>query len=216
MEAFKTIQNHSQYIIYRDGTIKRIEGARYDRPVKQWFNVVKGKEYPNGYMYVTLLTKDDKDINNEHINYPGWYCYGVHRLVALAFIPNPNNLPEVNHKDGNKLNNNIDNLEWVSKSDNIKHSFNTLNREVKRGSDHWHYGKKKSESTKKLISEAIRGKNHPKFKGFYMVHHLKYYSSFEAAAKTGENQRTIIRKCKKGAQGSEYYFIPVEKSTLSL
>ena len=47
----------------------------------------------------------------------------VHRLVAQAFIDNPNNLEEVNHKDGNKWNNNVDNLEWVSKSKNAKHAF---------------------------------------------------------------------------------------------
>lgn len=42
----------------------------------------------------------------------------IHRLVASAYIPNPDNLPEVNHKDENKLNNNVNNLEWVSKSGN--------------------------------------------------------------------------------------------------
>lgn len=47
----------------------------------------------------------------------------VHRLIAKAFICNPDNLPEVNHKDGNKLNNSVTNLEWVSKSDNRKHAF---------------------------------------------------------------------------------------------
>lgn len=65
----------------------------------------------HGYRAVELC------INNNR------YTVGVHRLVALAFIPNPENKPEVNHKDRNRSNNNVDNLEWVTQSENVAHAY---------------------------------------------------------------------------------------------
>lgn len=56
--------------------------------------------------------------------------FSIHRLVAKAFIPNPNNLPQVNHKDENKLNNRVDNLEWCTAKYNINYGT-TIDRRAK-------------------------------------------------------------------------------------
>lgn len=69
-------------------------------------NVIRGK----GYYYVNLYNKNNK-------------LFTIHKLVAETFIPNPNKLPCINHIDGNKLNNRIDNLEWCSYSNNEIHAY---------------------------------------------------------------------------------------------
>lgn len=73
--------------------------------------ILKQGTYPNGYMGANL--SKDGTVNMKL----------VHRLVAIAFIQNPNNYEEVNHKDGNKKNNTVDNLEWCTRSYNLKHAY---------------------------------------------------------------------------------------------
>jgi hypothetical protein len=76
-------------------------------------NPLVGKIDRYGYKVVLLCVSG----NRKHIT--------VHRLVALTFIPNPENKPTVNHKDGNKQNNCVDNLEWATFQENTKHSYDT-------------------------------------------------------------------------------------------
>ena len=81
----------------------------------------------------------------------------VHRLVAIAFIPNPNNLPIINHKDEDKTNNNVNNLEWCTYEYNV--NYGTRNERTGES----HKGKSFSEEHKKKISEKIRGEKHPNY-----------------------------------------------------
>jgi len=60
----------------------------------------------------------------------------IHRLVAQAFLPNPEEKPEINHKDGNKINNAVTNLEWATSSENNMHAFRVLGRQTPRGEQH--------------------------------------------------------------------------------
>lgn len=74
-----------------------------------------------------ILTKEVDKYGYFRVNLYGENNYKrhrlVHRLVALAFIENPNNLPQVNHKNGNRQDNRVENLEWCTNTDNLRHAF---------------------------------------------------------------------------------------------
>lgn len=82
--------------------------------------------------------------------------YKVHRLVAQAFIPNPENKPQVNHKDGNKKNFHADNLEWATGSENMRHAIDIL--KIKRPKAELHYS---SKITNKQALEIFNSKDSP-------------------------------------------------------
>lgn len=112
---------------------------------------VKGKMLnpkPNnhGYISVDLYLSEEKKSNK----------FGVHRLVATAFIPNPDNLPVINHKDENPLNNCVDNLEWCTVQYNTQYSSHKISKGLKgktSGENNPMYGRtgNKNPRAKKVI-----------------------------------------------------------------
>src|SRR5690554_4502138 len=91
----KTIKDFDNYIITKEGNVFNISTKKKLKP-----------QIRSGYYKVTLSNKGK--IKQLYI----------HRIVALTYISNPKQKKEVNHLDGNKLNNSVDNLEWVSRSEN--------------------------------------------------------------------------------------------------
>lgn len=103
----KQIPGYSKYFITKDGEI-------YSTTTNCWVKPFLDKD---GYKRIAIINDEGKRIKHR-----------VHRLVAMTYIPNPNNLPLVNHKDENKQNNNINNLEWVTVQQNTIYSEPWLKR----------------------------------------------------------------------------------------
>jgi hypothetical protein len=96
------------------------------------------KEHNRGYRHVELRKNGKAK------------AFTVHRLVAMAFIPNPNNYPVINHKDENKANNAADNLEWCNMSQNMKHT-------ISLHQDRYHVEGKPFYRTEKVIQMSQTG-----------------------------------------------------------
>lgn len=104
---------------------------------------------PNGYQKVLIYYKPGK---RKQVS--------VHRLVAKAFIPNPDNLPQVNHIDGDKKNNNVDNLEWVTGSENIQHAFDTGLKHGAKG-QYCSFAKTTDDNVRRICEELVKNELTP-------------------------------------------------------
>lgn len=161
MEKYIIINEFDNYAVSNYGNIKNVKKGNLLTPCLN-----KG-----GYLTCTLCRNGVKK------------TFRIHRLVALYFIENPNNLPYVNHKDGNKTNNKVVNLEWCTAKENDEHARKT--------------GLKQQE--KPVIAENLNTKETFAFK-----------SVTEAGAILGINKGTISKVLKgkrNQTHGYKFYFI---------
>lgn len=124
--------------LYEVSNLGRVRSLNYNHTGQ--IKVLKPGKNKKGY-YSVVLSKDGSHKQ-----------FSVHRIVAEVFIPNPNNLPVVNHKDENPSNNSVDNLEWCTVKYNINYGTGIQRRsEAYKGFKH-------SDESKRKISEARKGK----------------------------------------------------------
>lgn len=110
-EIWKNIKDYEGlYQVSNFGNVRKLRFINNICNKEKIFNITKHKQN-SGYLKV-ILYKEGQYKNKL-----------VHRLVAEAFINNVNNYNDINHKDGNKENNNVNNLEWCTKSYNMKHAY---------------------------------------------------------------------------------------------
>lgn len=171
-EIWKDIVGYeTRYQISNSGKVKSLPmsmGAIKWKPEK----IRLGSLHHTGYLIIKL--RKDKIPK----------MYPIHRLLALAFIPNPENKPQVNHKDGDKLNNSLDNLEWVTQRENTIHAYKI--GLAKSGANH-----KQSKSVRQ-------------FRGTDLIR--EWGSINEAQREFGRASTGNIVRCLKGKNKSAYGF----------
>ena len=171
-EEWKPVKGYEgKYMVSNMG---RVKSLNYKRTGKE--EILKASDNSYGYLYVNLC-KDGKG---------KWYR--INRLVAQAFLENPQNLPEVNHKNEDKTDNRVENLEWCSRSYNL--NYGTRNKKA---------GKKIAEKNSKPIFSV------DKESGLIMW----WQSAHEAERCTGINNSNIIQCCKgklKSAGGHIWFY----------
>lgn len=120
----KQIQGFEDYFVNENGDVFSKKFHPFKNKNKE-LRKIKNRIDTKNYHYVSLRKEKKENI------------FRVHRLVALAFIPNLENKPYINHINGNRLDNRIENLEWCTPSENTRHGFFIGNMVAKNGVNSW-------------------------------------------------------------------------------
>lgn len=149
-EIWKDIEGYEGlYQVSSQGRVKRLASRVEvaDRGTRYFPENIRKPVNVHGYLYCTLY-KGNKECRK-----------AIHRLVASAFIDNPENKPQVNHINGNKLDNRAENLEWCTQSENNLHAFSLglMKAYDRHGNKNPMYGKKMSDYTKSRIIASHLG-----------------------------------------------------------
>ena len=167
-KAFK-IKDFPNYYITDVGDVYSRVVEKHNNPNNRITKLVPQRN-TRGYLQIGL-TRNKK-----------YYSKKIHRLVAETFLPNTENKPQVNHIDGDKTNNNVSNLEWVTASENLLHSYNVLNRK------------------KPTTWLGKTGRNNPNSKPVKQIYNnnivAMFYSVAEAAKTTGIDSSSIAKCCR--------------------
>lgn len=181
MEIWKEIEGYAGlYEISNWGNIRSLKFGRKLNPVVN----------SSGYKLISL-SKEGKGKS-----------FSVHRLVAEAFIPNSNNYPCINHKDENKTNNHVSNLEWCTQKYNCNYgNYSKKLSEAMKTSDVMK-NKKLSEKHKKNISKSIRGDKNPRSRKILCVTTGEMFSYIDEVKEKYNIKTAGISACCRGVRKS--------------